>query len=241
MVDDEPLALMNYKNEIPWVENNFELVGTNTNPQRAIDEIDQLNPQVIFTDIKMPFINGLELIEKLKEKHPRAEYVLISAFDDYDYLRKSLQLEAFDYLLKPVTKSAYETLFSRLYIKLADKYKEEAVDKYVLNEKFNTILTYINHHLHDKYSLTMISEQFDISSNTLCSYFNRYLKTTFVNYLIKTRMEYAAKLLLQTNKPVKEIAVLCGYDDYFYFCRLFQRYYHSAPTSMRKSAVDSRK
>ncbi|HHV11631.1 MAG TPA: response regulator [Clostridiales bacterium] len=240
MVDDEPMALANYKAEIAWVENNFELVGMNTNPLKAIEEIDRLQPHVIFTDIMMPFINGLELIERLKEKHSKAEYILISAFDDYRYLRKSLQLDAFDYLLKPVTKNDYEALFIRIHQRLSEKFKEETIEPIVCSEKFNAILNYLNLNLQEKYSLSDISEKFNISSNTLCSYFNRYLNTTFVNYMIKIRMEYARKLLLQTSKSVKEIAVLSGYDDYFYFCRLFQRSYHSSPTALRKNAAGSK-
>jgi two-component system response regulator YesN len=61
--------------------------------------------------------------------------------------------------------------------------------------------------------------------------------TTFVAYTTKVRMDEAARLLKETQKNVKEIAALCGYHDYFYFCRVFREYHSCTPTAFREAAL----
>ncbi len=235
IVDDEELILKDLKNNILWIENGFEIIGTNTNPLKAMEDIFVLHPHVILTDIKMPVINGLQLIEKVRERLPDMEFVIMSAYSDFELVRSSFKLNISDYLLKPVSNEDCQEVFQHVWEKLHEKnkplYSNYSYDR--SNKKFNAILDHIEKNISQKHTLATISDQFYLSPNTVCLYFNKYLNTTFVNYLTDIRM-YRAKQLLTTDLPIKEIASLCGYSDYFYFCKVFQKYYDATPTQLRK-------
>jgi two-component system response regulator YesN len=240
MVDDELLALNVYKKEISWIENGFELIGTNTNPNLAIPEINKLKPHVVFTDIKMPLLTGNQMIEKLQESNPNLVFVIISSYDDFQIVRRSLQLSVFDYLLKPVSEEAFESIFDRLKNEFRKKNSDKSISEdtlKVIPPMFSDILKYINNHFNEKLKLFELSEEFNISQNTLCSYFNKFLDTTFVSYITKLRMNFAAKLLLQTGNTIGEIANMSGYEDYFYFCNVFRKNFGCPPSVYRSNSA----
>lgn len=75
-----------------------------------------------------------------------------------------------------------------------------------------------------------------VSEQDMQDLFSRYLETTFTAYMTKIRMEAATQLLTTSILPVKEIAMVCGYQNYFYFCRVFKDIYSCTPTDYRKAA-----
>ena len=100
LVDDDPLVLVQLRNLIPWEELGCDLAGEATNGADAIRLIDQLNPALVITDISMPGINGIDLIQYIRRRDSRIKVLAISAYDDFDYVRESLKNGADDYLLK---------------------------------------------------------------------------------------------------------------------------------------------
>jgi len=239
LVDDEPVALNHISNNISWIENGFQVVGSNTDPVAAVEEIKHLSPHVIFTDVRMPGLNGMELINAVKQDLPQTEFVIISAYSDFPYLRNSIKLNVFDYLLKPVNKSGAEEVFFQLHQKLAKANGSSPDQRTGGSSIHDDIVAYIQTNLNQRHSLQSLSSQFHLSQNTICTYFSKYQGTTFVGYLTELRMRRAQELL-STGKSIKEIAILCGYEDYFYFCRVFQNHFHCTPTQMRKKLAVAR-
>lgn len=237
LVDDEEIALKTLEMRIQWNAFGFEIAGKSTDPLQALEDIHRICPHVVVTDIKMPVLDGLELIRRVREKLPDVEFVAVSAHSDFHLLRGSLKLGIFDYLLKPLSWPECRTVLSQLYDKLGETYQlRESVDTGSYdgsNSKLNAILGYIEQNLEKHISLKIISERFHLSTTTVCQYFSKHLNTTFVSYLTDFRMQYAKKLLA-TGKSVKDISAACGYEDYFYFCRVFQGHYHCTPTQMKK-------
>ena len=232
LVDDEALILADMQRSIPWYEHDFQLVGSSTDPQLALHEILHLKPNVVFTDIKMPHMTGFELVTSLREKELECEVVIISAYEQFDYARQVIQLEGFDYLIKPVEKKQYSELLDRLLKRLEKKYPHKNLPTTGSNE-LNAIVQHLNHNLGQKSNLSQLASLFNISPNYICSLFSKHLATTYSAYLTKIRMEQAARLLAGTDKPVKEVAMESGYEDYFYFCRVFREYYSTTPTQFR--------
>lgn len=101
LVDDEIEIRQGIRDLINWKENNVEVCGEACNGREAIKTIDEINPQIILVDIKMPVMNGLELIEYLSENYPMIKTIIVSGYDDFNYAQKALKLGASDYLLKP--------------------------------------------------------------------------------------------------------------------------------------------
>jgi len=234
LVDDEKIALDDICNNVPWSIYGFEVQGKNTDPEAALSEIAHLCPHVVVSDLKMPVIHGHQLIESVLKRQPQTEFLVVSAYDDYQLIRKSFKLQIYDYLLKPISVAECGRVLENLHSHLGEKIPgaDMAGEYSGSNKTFNAVLGYIGQNIHKRHSLQSISERFHVSGSTICQYFNKYLGTTFVEHLTQMRMENA-KALLVTDKPIKEIALLCGYDNYFYFCKVFQRYFHCTPSEMR--------
>lgn len=235
LVDDEPLILSALRESIPWFEHNFQLVGAATDPGEALREIASLRPDVVFTDIKMPMMTGFDLIKRLREQGAECEFVIVSAYEKFEYARQVIQLEGFDYLIKPVEPIQFADLMERLHRRLEKKFPSRDFPS-TSSAELNRIILHLNRNPEEKYSLAGLAKQFNISPNYICSLFSKHMDTTFSAYLLKIRMEYAARLLKGTAKPVKEVAVECGYEDYFYFCRVFRDYFSRTPTQYRSGA-----
>ncbi len=234
LVDDEPLILRDMLRSVAWAENNFAVVGTQTDPAQAAEDISRLSPDVVFTDMKMARMTGLELIATLKARGCTAEFVVISAYDRFEYVRQMIILEGFDYLIKPVDEAQYSELFTRLRKKLSAKHAKGRRPA-TASPELNQILEYLRAHFAEKQTLNQIAQQFSINPQYICRLFSKYLDTTFSTHLAKLRMEHAEALLRTTEKSIKEIAALSGYDDYFYFCRVFREANGCTPTQYRRA------
>ena len=233
LVDDEALVLEDMIVSISWQEYNLTVVGSNTNPIIAMQEILDLKPHVVFTDVKMPQCSGLELIAHLRDEGLDCEFIVISAYERFDYARQLLWHGGFDYLIKPVSQEQYSGLFDQLLARLNSSRPQTLPD--TTSDDLNRIIAYLNNNLNKKHNLKDLTKEFNISVGHVCALFTKHLDTTFSAYLTSIRMEAAAKMLLTTNKLVKTIAIECGYEDYFYFCRVFRGLYSCTPTEYRCS------
>ena len=86
-----------------WAELGFTLVGEADNGQDALELAESLLPDVVLTDIKMPFLDGLELCRILTEQLPASKFVVFSGFDDFEYAKQAIQYNIISYMLKPIT------------------------------------------------------------------------------------------------------------------------------------------
>lgn len=79
----------------------------------ALEIIEKEEPDIVFTDIKMPKMSGMELIEKIKERPFKGKIILVTGYDDYTFMRKAIQLNSFDYLLKPIEEEAFQAVLEK--------------------------------------------------------------------------------------------------------------------------------
>lgn len=100
IVDDELLSRQSLKTGISWEDYGYRLCGEASNGERALALISSLHPDVIITDIKMPVMDGLELLRHLKKCDEPAKVIVLSCYDEFDYVREAMRLGAIDYLLK---------------------------------------------------------------------------------------------------------------------------------------------
>jgi two-component system response regulator YesN len=100
LVDDEMLARVGIKVIIPWEQYGFEIVAEAENGQKALEIYDQIKPDVILTDIKMPVMNGIDLIKTLKQLDKNFKFFVLSAYEEVSYLKEMLRLGAEDYFQK---------------------------------------------------------------------------------------------------------------------------------------------
>lgn len=104
IADDEPWALYRIQNLIDWTTLDFEIAGTATDGLNALELIKEKQPQLLLSDIRMPGLDGLQLIRELKQTSPHTLVIFISGFSDFSYAQEALRQGVFDYLVKPVKK-----------------------------------------------------------------------------------------------------------------------------------------
>ena len=107
LAEDEIVVRENIKKMVPWEQYGFELVGEASDGEMALPLIKKLKPDLLITDIKMPFMDGLTLCKVVKKEFPDIKIVILSGYDDFNYAKEAIGIGVEDYLLKPITKNAF--------------------------------------------------------------------------------------------------------------------------------------
>ncbi|WP_407267758.1 response regulator [Radiobacillus sp. PE A8.2] len=145
VVDDQRLSRLNIINMINWNQLGLKLVGEYTNGKEAYESIRETSPDIIITDVRMPLMSGLQLAEKANDEFEDISFIIVSGFGDYEYVRKSLQLDAVDYILKPVEESELNQALEKTINKRLTIKQEEHTTLDKLRENFfYTYLGFIN-------------------------------------------------------------------------------------------------
>ena len=130
IVDDEIWTLAGLEKLINGDGNRFEVTAKTTDPMEAVELIAAQCPDVVFTDIRMPGMTGIELMQQVRERGIRTEFVVISGFAEFSYVRQAMEQGAIDYQLKPFGKEAVDQLLDKIYKRLEGKRKADDLDFY---------------------------------------------------------------------------------------------------------------
>ena len=114
LVDDEEDIREGISRKMDWLGLGFSLVGEAANGQDALELAESLRPDVILTDIKMPFMDGLELCRILTDRLPAARFVVFSGFDAFEYAKQAIQMNVVEYILKPIDADELSAVLRRL-------------------------------------------------------------------------------------------------------------------------------
>ncbi len=118
LVEDESVIREGLRDKIPWEQYGFQFVGEAADGEMALPLIRKLKPDVLITDIKMPFMDGLSLSEMVKEEFPRTRIIIISGYDDFEYARQAIVVGVDQYLLKPITRATLRNVLLELKEKI---------------------------------------------------------------------------------------------------------------------------
>lgn len=125
VVDDEEEIRIGIIKKIDWESNGFEVVGDAENGQEALEKAEKLQPDVIMTDIKMPFMDGLELGKRLAESMPSTKIIVFSGCDDFEYAHQAIKINVIEYVLKPINSIELVEVLKRLKEQLDREYDEK--------------------------------------------------------------------------------------------------------------------
>ena len=125
LAEDEVIVRETIKRMIPWEDLGFELVGEAADGEMALPFLLRQKPDLLITDIKMPFMDGLTLAKVAKKEIPGLKVVILSGYDDFNYAKQAINIGVEDYLLKPITKNA---LIERL-TEIRSRYEHEKTQK----------------------------------------------------------------------------------------------------------------
>ena len=123
LVDDEDEVRGRISSKISD-DSGFVVAGTAGNGYDALELIEKLSPQVVLTDIKMPYIDGIELAEIIRRDYPTVRIGFITGYDEFDYARQAIKLGVRSYLTKPLTQEDISEFLRKLKVELDDEYRD---------------------------------------------------------------------------------------------------------------------
>lgn len=125
LVDDEEDVIQVIMHKVPWETLGFSVIGHANNGVKALEIIEECQPDVVMTDIRMPYMDGLELCSCIRQKYPATHILLFTGFDEFEYAKEAVHLEIKEYILKPSNASELETVFAGLKVKMDQEISEK--------------------------------------------------------------------------------------------------------------------
>ena len=238
LVDDEIMIREGFKRLFDWEGHGCQVVGEAADGMEALTKMDDLNPDIAIMDINIPIMNGLKVIQLSRIKHPDTAFVIVSGYDDFSYCREALRLQITDYILKPVNYEEFGTFIDKL--KNALFQRKAPTQTNVPEERTITGITrYLQEHLAEDISLSVLAEEFHLSSQYISQLFKSEIGVNFLAYLTNIRMEKAKKLLLSTSLSISEVSERSGYGDYRVFTKVFKKSEGITPSQYRRDFGES--
>ncbi|SDD71094.1 two-component system, response regulator YesN [Paenibacillus sp. UNCCL117] len=121
LVDDEINIVRNLEKIIPWAQMEVEVVGTASNGLKALELAAEKQPDLILSDIRMPMMDGIELLKQLRAAGYEGEFIMLTGFQEFDYARSAIKFGACDYLLKPIDYEELENVIGRLAAQIRER------------------------------------------------------------------------------------------------------------------------
>ena len=130
LVDDEEEVFQVIIKKLDWEAIGFRIAGYAKNGVEALEMAEELQPDVVMTDIKMPYMDGLTLCRKLKDQYQQIKLIIFSGFDEFEYAKEAIKAEVEEYILKPINANELREVFVRIKTNLDKELDEKRnIDK----------------------------------------------------------------------------------------------------------------
>lgn len=249
LVDDEEDVIQIIMKKMDWESMGFQIVGYAHNGVEALEMAEELQPDVVMTDIKMPYMDGLTLSRKLKELYRTVKIIIFSGFDEFEYTKEAIQIEVEEYILKPIDARNLKEVFGRIHEKIGREMDEKRnVDKLreyymeslpILQENFYTSLIdgripegevekYLSNYQIDLTGPCYVVSILHISTTDIPQNMNPFLLGVSVKKLAEEHMEgeWKSRILMYLGDIVvitqfEEQEQITAFTDFMdQFCRL---------------------
>ena len=245
VVEDEEMIRKGIVLAVDWAAMDCVVVGEAANGGEALEAVERLNPSLIITDLKMPRMDGIEMLRCLRDRGNHVYVIILTAYDSFTYAQSALRLGAVDFLLKPFHDGDLEQAVTALRRRMGGAKREEPAlpglkkgdkSKYVLEA-----MDYIGKHYQDpNISISDIALDLGISEGHLSRTFKKETDYTLLNYLTRYRIHKAMELLRDCRVKVYEVAAQVGYRDITYFSATFKRVTGLTPSEYQDTSGNRR-
>lgn len=251
IVDDEAIVRESIARQIDWGRYQMELTGTAENAAEALAMLKERPVDLMLVDIRLPMIDGLELVRQVRRLYPSIQFIMISGYADFEYAREAMRSHALDYLLKPLNpvslltaiRKAQDTWeqnqFAQSLSDLGMNIPSEMPEQHSASSPtVIQILAIVDEEIaNPELSLKWISSQrMYLNETYLSKLFQREIGEKFSSYLMHQRMTLAMRLMLRSPQmQIQEIAEQTGFgDNPQYFSSVFHRFTNMTPSEFRK-------
>ena len=213
IADDEPAAGIIIRHLVQKSKMPIEIIGTGTDGQMTLDMIRSKNPELIFLDIQMPRMNGFEIIQA----EPNRKYIIITAYESFQYAQQALRMGAKDILLKPVE---YDTFCTSVGRAIGWKFTQNDM----ANQKKSSPSIEVN----------QLAKTYYTTASHIARVFKKNMGVSVIAYLHGVRMKNAIVMLENTDLGIKEVAESCGYENLNNFYKYFKQATGHTPAAYRE-------
>lgn len=209
----------------------------------AIRLAKQHKPDIIIMDLMISELDGLSTIKEIRKFLPDACIAILSAYSDFSYAQKAINLGVFEYLLKPVKPIIFRETFQKMIdeassVDLLPSVTKQHKNTITQDDKscfINESTDYIKNHFTEKLTLEAIASRVFMNPKYFSRVFKQELGITFTEYVVQLRIEHACRLLETTKYPAYRISSDCGFSDPSYFNRVFYAQMNMTPIAYRKN------
>jgi len=245
VVEDETMVRRGIILTINWAALDCVIAGEAANGEEGASLAERLSPDIIVTDVKMPRMDGVEMITKLRKEGCRAKFIILTAYGDFKYAQSALRLEVSDYLLKPLKDGDLEQAILHIRSQIEQGKEKEAgevsapvllfnADKKSKNKYVAEAIRYIRMHYKENITISTVAEYLEISEGYLSRVLKKETDYTFTSYLTFYRMQVAMSLLKDCRVKVYEVADQVGYSDTAYFSAQFKKLLGVSPSEYQE-------
>ena len=242
LVDDEQIILQGLLRVFPWDDYQCKVAGTCTDGMEGLRLIRKERPHIVLTDIRMPNMNGLEMIAALQSEFPHIQVSVLTAYRDFNYAQQAMHLGVCRYMLKPSRMSELKEAFQHMTDTLRGLPQEPAPEvepDSTQNEAGNFVaraaLQYIKEHFTEHITLSDVADNVYVSQWHLSKLINGHLGQSFFDIVNGLRIEKAKELLAIPTIKVHEIAQEMGYGDVAHFSKNFKKLTGLSPMEYRST------
>lgn len=241
IADDEQYIRDMFTEQYSWGDHGIFVEGVAVDGQDAYDMALRVRPDILLTDIRMPRMNGLELMRALKEKLPEVKVVFLTGWGTFEYAREALKLGASDYLVKPCSE---QEIMEALKAATGERgaaaagEKHPAEDAVTIESRKHAIklaCAKIQKDVSVAVSLTEVAEHVNMNPSSFSRLFRQEMGCSFSEYVTQVRMNEAKKLLIESNMKIHEIAKKVGYVSSSHFVQIFGEFTGMTPGRFRET------
>lgn len=241
LIDDENRIVEGLRKVVRWSDYHCEVVGAAGDAATGARIIRELEPHIVFTDIRMPGQDGLAMIAGLRSEFPDMQVAILTAYRDFSFAQEAIRLGVARFLLKPSKmdeiNEALQTMTARLD-KAAGGEAEAAEEEPSGNAGsflVNQALAYMAKNYQQKLTLQIVADRCYVSQWHLSKLLNRYTEKSFYDTLNAIRIDQAKILLADPKLKIGEVSEAVGYADTAYFARTFKKIVGMSANEYRNS------
>lgn len=244
IIDDEDIIVEGLRRVVDWARYNCTVVATASDAHEGSGKIREHRPDIVFTDIKMPNMDGLTMLAGLKGEFPRMQITVLTGYRDFEYAKRAINLGVTRFLLKPSKMNEIEEALEEMTAKLAalsaeppkPPQEEIAVEESTAGSFIiKSAVKYIEEHYSEKLTLSEVADRIYVSQWYLSKLLNRHTDSSFCDLLNQTRINRAKELLRDPSLRIHEISDMVGFGDVTHFSRCFKKLQGHSPNEYRNS------
>lgn len=239
IIEDDLVVLNKLCSLIPFSELNIQLTGSATNGADGLKCIETVTPNIVISDISMPVMSGIELLEHLPDRN--IKFIIITGHADFKYAQTAISHGVVEYLLKPVFPDDVIKAL-RKCVNLLDSEKQPGGEIKPEHQKnVNPIIYKMKKYAEEnikEVSLDKLAQHLDLSANYLRNLFREETGTSFKQYVVSVRMERAKKLFEGNYYKVYEVSEMVGYKDVKSFRAVFKEHFGIVPSEISEKLAD---